>query len=95
MDKQFDNSEALAHGYMMIALYFGAGIFIWICWTTIFNQFLTIVINPWISDGMVSVQTVNATAWSVNVLRYAPPIMLVFGFIYGINRAIYKRGGPS
>lgn len=90
-----DNDDALAYGYMMILLYFGAGVMIWLSWSAVFNMFLGAVINPAIIGGEVSVQTAQATAWNVNVFRYAPPIMLLFGFIYGVNRAIFKRGGAS
>jgi hypothetical protein len=90
-----DNEDGLAYGYMMILLYFGAGVLIWLSWSVVFNMFLASVINPTIVEGGISVQTAQATAWNVNVFRYAPPIMLLFGFIYGVNRAIFKRGGAS
>jgi hypothetical protein len=90
-----DNEDALAYGYMMICLYLGAGVLIWLSWGYVFNIFLTTTVNPAITAGEVSVQTARATAWNVNVLRFAPPIMLLFGFIYGVNRAIFKRGGAS
>jgi hypothetical protein len=89
------NDEALAYGFMMLCLYFGVGVMIWLCWAYAFNIILTVAVNPQIAAGTMSMQTVNATAWNVNVLRYAPPIILLFGFIYGTNRAIFKRGGPS
>ena len=90
-----DNDEALAYGYMMILLYLIAGVMIWLAWSVVFNMFLENTINPYITAGAVSVQTAQATAWQVNILRYAPPIMLLFGFMYGVNRAIFKRGGAS
>jgi hypothetical protein len=90
-----DNDDALAYGYMMILLYLIAGVMIWLCWSVVFNMFLGAAINPSIVSGTVSVQTAQATAFNVNVLRYAPPIILMFGFMYGVNRAIFKRGGAS
>lgn len=92
---QFDSEISLAYGYMMILLYLIAGVMIWLAWAVVFNMFIASAINPAITNGTVSVQTAQATAFNVNVMRYAPPIMLLFGFIYGVNRAIFKRGGAS
>lgn len=90
-----DNESGLAYGWMMLMLYFGVGVAIWLSYSYVFNIFLGSTINPSIIAGEVSVQTAQATAWNVNVMRYAPPIMLLFGFIYGANRAIFKRGGRT
>lgn len=92
---QFDPEIGLAYGYMMILLFLIAGVMIWLCWSVIFNMFLETAINPSIISGEVSKQTAAATAFNVNVLRYAPPIILLFAFLFGVNRAIFKRGGAS
>jgi hypothetical protein len=91
----YDNSSGLAYGFMMLVLYFIVGVMLWLCWGVIFNMFLDNTVNQYITNGQVSIQTAQATAWSVNVLRFAPPIILLFGFFYGVNRAIFKRGGAS
>jgi hypothetical protein len=88
-----DNSSALSYGWMMIMLYFGGAILIWMTYSTLYDTMLVQLINPYISDGMVSLQTANALAWNVNILRYCVPVVLVFGFVFAINWAIYKTGG--
>jgi len=94
--EKYDHSESgLAYGYMMIVLYLFAAVFIWVCYSHVFNLFLTMAINPSIDAGEVSIQTANAAAWNINIFRYAPPIILLFGFLFGVNRAIFKRGGAS
>lgn len=83
---------ALAYGYMSLLLYFGVAVMIWFAWSFVINNILDVSVNPMITRGELSLQTVGAIGWAVNVFRYAPPIILLFGFIYGINRAIFKRG---
>jgi hypothetical protein len=88
-----DTDSALAYGMMMIFLYFGFAALIWISWTVVYDMFLGVIINPYIVAGSVSVQTAHATEWNVNFIRYAIPIILLFGFVFAINWAIYKSGG--
>jgi hypothetical protein len=88
-----DSEEALAYGWMMIALYLFMSVLIWLSWTYAYDLFLGSVINPYIMAGSVSVQTAHATSWNVNFIRYAVPIFLLFGFVFSINWAIYKSGG--
>lgn len=90
-----ENEEAIAYGWMMLCLYFGAAVLIWLSWAYVYNEFLTVMINPDIEAGKLSLQTVNSISWNVNVFRYAPPIILLFGFIFGVNRAITKRSGGT
>lgn len=89
---RFDNSEALAYGFMMLILYFIAGVMLMLCWSWAVDILLSVAINPRIVAGEVSLQTVNATAFAVNVLRYSPVAILVFGYLYGVNRGIFTRG---
>ena len=87
-----DNSEGLAYGWMMLLLYFGAAIAIWFAWTYMYDLMLTTTVNPAISAGTMSVQAVNAGKFNVNVVKFAPPLFLILGFIYAVNRAIYAKG---
>lgn len=86
-----NNDEALAFGYMMAVAYFAASIMIVLAWGYIFNDINTSVVNPMITEGEVSLQTANATAWNVNIIRYAPVPVLLFGFVWLANRGIFKR----
>lgn len=88
-----DPEEAIAYGYLMIALFLLAAAFIWMTVGYTFNLSLTSLINPDIEAGHVSMQTRNAVNWSVDIMRYAPPIILLSAFVFAVNRAIYKRGG--
>jgi len=89
------DDEGLAYGWMMLCLYFGAGAVIWLCWAFIFNIFLVSQVNPAIVAGTISLQTAHATQWNVDVLRYGVPLILILGFIFGTNRAIFKGKGSS
>jgi hypothetical protein len=95
MVKQGLNDEGLAYGAMMIFLYLGAAILFWGAWSFTYDLFLTSTINPAITAGEVSLQTANAVGWNVNFIRYAPPIILLFGFVFAVNFAIFKSGGGS
>lgn len=86
-----NNDEGIAYGYFMLLLYLFSGIFIWMCWSYVFNSVLGSVINPDIAAGGISLQTRNAVNWSVDFFRYAPPVMLLAGFVWATNRAIFKR----
>lgn len=88
-----DTESGLAYGWMMLMLYFAGAIMIWMAYGTVYDTLLVSVINPHISDGSLSMQTVNTMAWNVNILRYCVPVILVFGFVFSINWAIYKTGG--
>lgn len=90
-----DMESGLAFGWMMVCLYFGMAILIWISWTYVYDLFLGTTINPAITAGSISVQTANATGWNVNFIRYAVPIILLFGFTFAINWAIFKSGGGA
>lgn len=91
--KRFSDDSGLAYGWMMIMLYFGMAIAIWVSWTAVYDLFLLDIINPYISVGTISMQTQAATAWNINFIRFAVPIILLFGFVFSINWAIYKSGG--
>jgi hypothetical protein len=78
---------------MMLMLYFAGAIVIWMAYGTVYDNLLVMVINPHISDGSLTLQTANAVGWNVNILRYCVPVILVFGFVFAINWAIYKTGG--
>ena len=88
-----DNELALSYGFMMIALYFGVAVLIWGCWVWVYDILLGTMINPSIVSYDLSMQTRNAIDWNVNVLRYAPPLILILGFIFAANRAAYKKQG--
>ena len=88
-----DPEEAIAYGYMMLAAFLLAAAFIWMGVSHTFNLTLTNVINPDIVSGGISMQTRNAIDWNVNIIRYAPPVLLLGAFVFAVNRAIYKRGG--
>lgn len=90
---QKSDDTGLAYGYMMIMLYFGMAVAIWVSWTAVYDSFLGTIINPYIVQGLVSLQTSNVTAWNVNFIRFAVPIFLLFGFVFAINWSIYKSGG--
>lgn len=87
------NEDGLAYGFSMIVLYLGAGILIWGAWSYIFDLILGLIINPDIMAGGISIQTAHAVAWNVDILRYAPPVILLGGFIFIVNRAVVKKGG--
>lgn len=87
------DDSGIAYGAMMVALYLIIGVLIWLSWTYAYDLVLGSTINPMIAAGQVSEQTAAATAWDVNFIRYAPPIMLLFGFCFAINWAIYRSGG--
>jgi len=89
------NEDGLAYGAMMIFLYLGVAVLIWGAWSFAYDIILTTTINPAITTGNVSLQTANAVAWNVNFIRYAPPIILLFGFVFAVNFAIFKSGGGS
>jgi hypothetical protein len=88
-----DNEAGLAYGAMMVGLYLIMGALIWLSWTYAYDLVLGSTINPMIAAGEVSEQTAAATSWNVNFIRYAPPIILLFGFCFAINWAIYRSGG--
>ena len=90
-----DNESALAYGGMLIFAYLGVAILIWGCWSFAYDLILTSTINPAIISGNVSAQTANVVAWNVNFIRYAPPILLLFGFIFAVNYAVFKSGGGN
>lgn len=85
------NERGLSYGWMMVCLYFGVAVLVWLAYSWVFNQFIVMAINPQIELGEMSVQSVNAVKWNIDVFRYAPPIFLIFGFIWAVNRAIFKR----
>lgn len=85
------NDEGLAYGYMMLLLYFAASIMIVLTWGYVINIINDNAANPMIEDGKISVQTANATAYQANMIRYAPVPILLMGFIWGVNRGIFKR----
>ena len=89
------NEDGLAYGFSMIVLYFVAATAIWFCWSFVFNVILGSVINPDILAGGISVQTANAVDWNVNFIRYAPPVIILAGFIYTVNRAVFKKQGAT
>jgi hypothetical protein len=89
----FDNDDALAYGFSMIILYFIVGIVIWFCWAYAFNVINGAAITPDILAGDISIQTAHATQWNMDMIRYAPPVILLLGFIFVVNRAVVKRGG--
>ena len=88
-----DKDAGLAYGAMMVGLYLIMGALIWLSWTFAYDLVLGSTINPMIAAGEVSEQTAAATGWNVNFIRYAPPIILLFGFCFAINWAIYRSGG--
>lgn len=88
-----DSCDGLAYGWGMIMLYFFGAIVTWMAYGTIYDTLLVSIINPYIIAGNVSVQTANAVAWNVNILRYCVPVIIVFGFVFALNWAIYKTGG--
>lgn len=87
------NDDGMAYGFSMIVLYFIAATIIWLSWAFTFNIILGSVINPDILAGGISIQTANAVGWNVNFIRYAPPVIMIFGFIYAVNRAVFKKQG--
>ena len=87
------NEEGLAYGYMFIAIYFGAAVLLWGCWSYATNIILDVGINPMIADGSLSLQTASGINYAVNFLRYAPVVLLIMGFIWGVRRAIAVRDG--
>lgn len=87
-----DSDEALAYGWMMLLLYFGGAIAIWFAWTYMIDLIMTTTVNPAIEAGTMSVQAVHTGQWNVNVIKFGPPFILIMGFIYGVNRAIYAKG---
>jgi hypothetical protein len=87
----YDNEEGLALGWMMLLLYFGAAIVIWFCWTAFVDILMVTTINPRIVAGTMSLQAVNAGNWTVNIIKFAVPLILIAGFIYAVNRAIYAK----
>jgi len=87
----YDNESGLAYGWMMLLLYFGAAIVIWMAWTAMIDILLVTVVNPRIIAGTMSLQAVNAGNWNVNVVKFAVPLILIAGFIYSVNRAIYAK----
>lgn len=89
------NDDGLAYGLIMIVLYFGAAVLIWMGWAAVVDNLLAVMINPYIAAGDVSLQTAHATAWSVNFLRYCVPVILIFGLVFSVNWAIYKTGGGA
>ena len=91
LDRGLDSESGLAFGYLMLLMYFGASIMIVLSWAYVINIINTEVVNPMAEEGTVSIQTMNATEWNVNVIRYAPVPILLFGFVWGVNRGIFKR----
>lgn len=89
------SDSGVAYGFMMIALYLGAAVLFWGAWSYTYDLVLTSTINPAISAGEVSAQTANVVGWNVNFIRYAPPIILLFGFVFAVNFAVFKSGGGS
>jgi hypothetical protein len=87
------NEDGIAYGYLMISIFLLAAIFIWMLVGQVFNTTLASVINPDIVSGGISMQTRNAIDWNVNIIRYCPTVILLCGFVFAVNRAIYKRGG--
>jgi hypothetical protein len=90
---KMDHDEALAYGWIMLCLYFFGAILIWMGYAVIYDNLLVTTINPYISNGSLTLQTANAISWNVNIIRYCVPVILVFGFVFAINWAIYKTGG--
>lgn len=89
------SDSGVAYGFMMIALYLGVAVLIWGAWSFAYDIVLTTTINPAITTGEVSAQTANVVGWNVNFIRYAPPIILLFGFCFAVNFAVFKSGGGS
>jgi len=85
------NEAGIAYGFMMLLLYFGSAVLIWFCWTAFIDILLTVVVNPRIIDGTMSLQAVNAGNWNVNVVKFGMPLILICGFVYAVNRAIYAK----
>ena len=91
IEKQEWNEAGLSYGFMMLILYFGAAILIWFCWTAFIDILMVTTINPRIAAGTMSLQAVNAGNWNVNIIKFAVPLILIAGFIYAVNRAIYAK----
>ncbi len=89
---QFDSENSLSYGWMMLLLYFGGAALIWLVWTGLIDLLSVLVINPRIVAGTMSLQAVNAGQFCVNVIKFGIPPILIFGFIYAVNRAIYAKG---
>jgi hypothetical protein len=87
------DDSGIAYGYLMLSFFLLAAAFIWMVVSQTFNITLTSVINPDIASGGISMQTRNAIDWNINIIRYAPPVILLCTFVFAVNRAIYKRGG--
>ena len=87
------NDDGLAYGFSMIVLMILGGTGIWLCWGYVFNVILGMVINPDIMAGAISKQTAGAILWNVNILRYAPPVIILGIFMFAVNRAVVKKGG--
>lgn len=88
-----ETESGLAYGLMMLALYFAAAIVFWFGWIMILDTITQGNGNVLISTGMVSQQTATISGFVVNIVRYAPPLFLLLGFIYAVNRSIFTRTG--
>jgi hypothetical protein len=88
-----DSESGVAYGWLMLCIFLLAAAFIWMLVSSVFNTTLLNVINPDIASGGISMQTRNAIDWNVNIIRYAPTVILLAAFVWSVNRAIYKREG--
>ena len=65
--------------------------FVWIFLSGLFSSFVP-VINSYILDSQVTVQTFNAVSWNLNVFAAAPGIVLILLGIGLIVDAVWHGG---
>lgn len=50
------------------------------------------VMNTYIADGTISVQTANAYAFNLNLYKILPLFMIIGLFLYAITQALLRKG---
>ena len=85
------NEEGIAYGWFMLSLFFLAGAGIWLGLNIVYNEFITAAINPMVAGGTMGMQTYNYLSFFIALEKYLPVFMLLGGFIWAINRAIYAK----
>lgn len=90
---QFSDDTGISYGYVMIALFFGAAILMWMMFSVNLNVFISDIMNPRIIAGTASMQTRNSVNLLTTMWTYVPPAIFLGGFIWSVRRAIYIREG--
>ena len=86
-----NREDGIAYGFIAIMVFLIGGGLLYVFMQPMINP-LTQAVNGQVTQGHLSIQTVNAYSWSETMFRYGIPIaMLVGAVLFAVVRALYRR----